>query len=104
MRRLRGGRALFPWLPLGLGLLAAGALAPAMVAAEPRPAAEQEEAPLPDIEAIERGARPKASVSFDRGRPLQRSSDGQETQGEPGSGAAVGPPEEGENVRRLKVP
>jgi hypothetical protein len=81
MRRVRLGKL---GQQVGVGLLAASAWLPAVTSAQPRlpPANEEAEAPLPDIDALEAGARPKASVSF--GRPAQP------------------PPAENESVRRLK--
>jgi hypothetical protein len=93
------------WLPVGLGLLAASALLPAVGSAQQRQApAEEEEAPLPDIEAIERGARPKASVSFDRVKPGQEVSRRLGGSDQAGEGQAAGEAAgDGDSVRRLRV-
>jgi LysM domain len=89
---------------LGLGLLAAVALWPALGSGQPQlpEASDEAEAPLPDVEEIERGARPKASVSFDRsGRPPAhgRRSEAADPSAEPGE-----PADEGTSVRRLQAP
>jgi hypothetical protein len=100
MRWIRRGRLGRPGtMGLGLGLLAAVALWPALGSGQIRlPAASDEaEAPLPDVEALERGARPKASASFDRPGAPPNARKGRAAEGPEGEAS------EGESVRRLQV-
>ncbi len=82
-----------PALGMGVGLLASALFLPAGSAQPrmPQPSSE-EELSLPDIDAIERGAKPKASVSFDRSQSGRGAAPSEE------EGSADG------SVRRLQAP
>src|SRR4051812_44899242 len=83
---------------LGVGLLAS-ALGPPVASAQPRlpQTSDEAELPLPDIDAIERGAKAKASASFGPSRESAARPGGDEPP------AADEAPAEGA-VRRLKAP
>jgi hypothetical protein len=103
-QRLRSGS----WgLPLCVGLLASSVWLPA-ASAQPRLPSTSDEAELalPDIDAIERGAKPRASASFgtqNAQEGAERRHKGSSNRDQQAPAEEAEPAAEGEGVRRLQV-